>query len=354
MKKIAITGSHGKTTMAEMLFSYLSAKNYRVLIFCSNGIFDNCYNLVLKDYAHTMSDGLYDKFFVEFEDDYDYCIVELQENWAYYERLINQEHFNLLINASYSETITSFHIKEHPDFGKKYLNELNTDNILIFDEDVNVYNLSRPYQTYSLFNNCVSTFSSSSFTYQNKTYETSIIGSYMLKSLAGVTRALEVLEEFDEEIYINFLMNILVRGRFEKHIINNNYIIIDNCWRGIDDILSELFKNNIFTTDNTIVLFVPYPHEIPASDGQKQYRQNIGEYWKNNNLQVILTNSADKEETLAYFKEEYCNTGFSNYIYISDLRMAIETAIANPKTNILICGNYYYRLCRHIIEELEQ
>lgn len=357
MKKIAVTGNIGKTTTIELLFQYLTLKEKRCVLFCTNGSFDNYSNFVNRDAYSKVSNRRYQEILEQRENDCDYCLIEMTEESAYIEGLlINQAHFDLVINVNYDPKISSFHIADYPDFGFKFLNELDTEQLIMYQGDQETYHLQRPYTTFNDFTILNSSFNGTSFQYEGITYNTSLINKHIIRSLAAATKGIETLNEFDNDIYNQFLASAFIRGRFEKHIIGNKNIIIDTGWNGIDNILKDIQEENIFTPINqTTIIFVPHPHILPTSEQAIQGRKAKALYLKDNNIDIVLTNSLDGDNTLNYFEAEFVNpTDYQNYNYIANNTDALEYAFNSDRLNILILGSYATRYFRHLIEEKEQ
>lgn len=355
MKKIAVLGNIGKTTTIELLFQYLTLKGYRTMLYCTNGVFDNT-SLVNKDSFNYVSDDMYRDFIEDKEEYYDYCLVEMTEESAYLDLLINQSFFQLVINASFDPIIYDFHQDEYSDFGFKFLRELDTNQLIIKDSDADTYQLSRPYSTYSSFEIVSTSFNGTNFIYNNKTYFTNLINNNILIDLAGVTKAIELLNEFDEDIYTDFLQQAFVRGRYEKHYVNNKNIIINTGWNGIDHDISDLLQENIFTPlDDTDIIFIPHPHLVTPTAKAVANRAKKGKFLKDNNIHLIITDSRDKENTLTYFEQEYAvPANYTDYVYIADKQQALDTALHSEKHNILILGSYYTRYFRYLVEQEEE
>ncbi len=290
-----------------------------------------------------MTNYYYDYFFNS-DEQYDYAICELIEESAYNNNLlINQEHFDILANVTYNKTINDAHIIEHPDFSTKIVNDINADIKICALKDNNVFNLEN---TYTDFDNIQVYGSGSSFIMNSKTYYTSLITHYLLHDLACAYNVIKQLDEYDDELFVTVVENIVIRGRYELHIKNDKVIYLDTGWYGLDDTLKELQCNNVLEFNNVIVILVPY---YCTPETAIKWRIRIANFLKDNNIHCILTDS--KKNELSDFNKYYVeSTGYSDYEYLPNFEDALNQALNSNKDYIYVMTNEKFRAFRELLK----
>lgn len=356
MKLIGITGNTGKTSVCEILYSYLLSKNYRVGVYCTNGIFINGQTIFKNNFSSNLKNDLYEEYLVAYRDDLDYAIVELTEESAYYtgkrKLKVLDETFDVMLNVSYVEYLMERHKVEHYDWGTEIPIEVKcTGKKFMFAEDLKYIpdDYKSFFTLYNDFNVVKYMLNVTTFELDGSIVDANITSKFMLHNLAAAYTVLNELNEYEKDKFIQFIQEILVRGRFELHMYKDKMVMLDTGWLSIDYSLKELFDQQMLSPDNTVVILVPFDFDEEKCKNPyvHQWRANIGKFLKDNDLHTIVT----KYDTRATFKKNYAQpNNYTDWEYIPEFKEAFDEAVEYGKHYIYICTNEQYRTFREFVK----
>ena len=338
MKILGICGNYGKTSTCELLYQYLLKKNYNVRVCCSNGVFYN--NITIQ--KNTFGSMCAAWYIEAMPKNLDFLILEINEETMYSPESyfpIYREKFECLCNVTYSEYICQKHA-DLPKFLFNIFDKINAAHKLCLDTDKELFNLT---ESYTLIKASSITFEEITFTIDEEIINSkNIISELELRNISAMAGVLKVIDEFDINILKNTLSELLIRGHFEKYIINSKKIILDTGWGSPDDALDSMPWCDL--SDVQFIL-VPFHEDKDIIDVAKNRRKITGNFFNKYNIPVILTSNYLTPEKV----HELYN--FNNLIYIEDLEEALDAALSSEKSNIYIMGNYKFRVFRELLNK---
>ena len=347
MKILGICGNYGKTSTCELLYQYLLKKNYNVGVCCSNGVFYN--NITIQ--KNTFNSMCTARYVEAMPKNLDFLILEINEETMYSPENyfpIYQEKFECLCNVTYSKGICQKHA-DSPKFLFNIFDKINAVHKLCLDVDKELFNLT---ESYTLIKASSITFEEITFTIDEEIIKKkNIVSELELRNISAMVGVLKVIDEFDINILKNTFSELLIRGRFEKYIINGKKIILDTGWGSPDSALGSMPWCDL---SNLQFILVPYREDKDINiiyedkniiDLIKNWRKTTGNFFNKYNIPVILTSNYLTPEKV----HELYN--FNNLIYIEDLEEALDAALSSEKSNIYIMGNYKFRVFRELLNK---
>ena len=324
IKKIGVTGSHGKTSTCEYLYSYLRAKNKGCLLLCTNGIFVND-TTILKDkidgnYEKTLTSdilyalcGLYDV---------EYIIIELIGELF----LASETYLPIDITA-----FTMFDEEEIAHFGTVE-NYIECKNRALKCGQISL--VSNKYSdtfyhtaTFDLINN-----------YKD-------FNKYQVENLSVAVAVLKQLNIYDE----TFEFPTLVRGRFDT--FENGRIIIDTGWGGLNNLLP------LYEGKKLKLLFVPILRpQAKLNENVLTYLNTVKDVMNNfEKIYFVIPKAAyqrlDIDLSRDYLLPLYLPENYTNVDYIFNYKEAFEKAyseLADDETLLILCRDNF-RAFRDIV-----
>lgn len=353
MKIIGICGNYGKTTTCEMIYQYLILKNYKVGLLCSNGFFVNNETKEKNTFNAIIDKSRIDQL----PEDLDYIVAELNEECVYYNEeekdpFLNN-HFDILLNVSYSPRLYEKHKDDHPDYLFKVITDIEADEKVCFNDDKEVLEkqTSLKLKTFQLPRLVNYSLTKTTFVYNNSKYTSKFSLDFELQDAAAMLYVVEYFKEFDKDVFKKFLDTCLVRGHIEIHKIKNKTIILDTGWFGLKETLVKLTETcKIVDKDNLSVILYCFPEDtVNPKPIVYQWREEAGKFINDNTIPLIISEVPDYR--IPVFENMY---KVNSYVYIYNSFDAIDHALLLDKDVIYIMGNYKFRKFREDLLNLEE
>mgnify|MGYP000950536884 CR=1 FL=1 len=360
MKLIGITGSCGKTSVAEIVYQYLLYIGIPVSLYSSNGNFVNGLTRV-KDYLQTT---LYRKDLDELlhtdeENGIEYAIIEITAESVKRKDTVHMLPYEVIAMTNfYSGLSNHFDSKEEYLMCKREILSKSSKKLLLWIEDRN-YDFFKDldHQTYGYANNANyqlivvdNTINGLDLNYKGVSFKTNLITAYHARNVSCALAILDSLSLLKMEVFKEFSKNVFIRGRFEKFICKGKNIVIDTGFLGADMLLIGLEK--ILGNRNFKTIFSIH-HYDEVTEWVKKSRKRVGEYLKWSKF-IYLTNPLNKDNALEIFRNDVVGLDYNNYKYISDPEEAVRMALneLNEDETIVIFAREHYRKYRSILENI--
>jgi len=363
MKLIGITGSSGKTSVAEIVYQYLLYRGYNASLYCSNGMFCNGLTRV-KDFFQTT---LYGKELLEFleedkKNEVEYAIIEITAESVNRNDSVHLLPYDVVALTNFFSGLHNHFEGENHYFNckKTILSSQKTKNILIRYEDPNYsmfsdldhitygYSDEADYQMVVVNN----TINGLKLYYDKEWFTTNLITGYHGRNMACALAILSVLEIMDIHEFKEFAKNIFIRGRFEKFTIKDKTVIIDTGFVGTGLLLSGLEQTIGNKNYKTIFSNV---HYSDVNDWVINARKNVGKYLKESKFIYLTNPTNEKDEEEIFLRDVIADNNFTRYKYIPSIKDACLYALNeldNNETLVIICRNHY-REYRKVLENLK-
>ena len=362
MKLIGITGSFGKTSVAEIVYQYLLFKGYNTSLYSSNGLFLNGLTRdkdFLQTTLHHIDLGILLK--EDEENNVDYAVIEITAESVKRNDKVHQYEYEIIALTNFNENLHNhFDSREDYYYCKRNILESNkTKKILLRLDDPNYswfsdikhktfgYTDNANYQTIVLDN----TIDGLKLKCDGVSFETNLITAYHARNMVAAIAILKELQIFDINSFITFAKNVFIRGRFEKYYCNDKDIIIDTGFGGIDLVLNGLEK----TLDNTNykMIFSNY-HYDNITDWVKNSRKRVGKHLRRSQY-IYLTSPNDNPNEESIFINEVMDQSFKNYKYIPNIKEACAIALSELEKDevLIIIAREHYRDYRKVLEEIK-
>src|SRR5690554_5543117 len=335
MKLIGITGSSGKTSVAEIVYQYLLYRGYNASLYCSNGMFCNGLTRV-KDFFQTT---LYGKELLEFleedkKNEVDYAIIEITAESVNRNDSVHLLAYDVVALTDYFSGLYNHFEGENHYFNckKTILSSQKTKNILIRYEDPNYsmfsdiehftygYSDEADYQMVVVNN----TLNGLKLYYDKEWFTTNLITGYHGRNMACALAILSCLDVMDIHKFKEYAKNIFIRGRFEKFLIDDKTIIIDTGFVGTGMLLSGLEQTLGNKNYKTIFSNVHYQD---VNDWVKDARRNVGRYLKESKFIYLTNPSNEKDEKEIFLRDVIADDNFDKYKYIPNIKDACRSAL---------------------------
>ena len=362
MKLIGITGSCGKTSVAEIVYQYLICCGYSTSLYSSNGLFVNGLTKE-KDYLQTT---LYHKALKDnLEDDeksgVQYAVIEITAESIARRDKVHLFPFEVVALTSFFDNLYNhFNNKVHyyeckrtileSSNAKKVLLRLEERNYLMFNDiphEIYGYSPNSNYQLIVLDNN----INGLKLSFNNTIFETNLITAYHARNIACALAILSSIDILDMEKFKDFAKKIFIRGRFEKIQYKGKNIILDTGNAGADILLLGMEKT--LGNDNYKIIYTNKGHKN-INNWVLRARKNAGNYLKRSKF-IYLVNPDNKNNIEEDFVNNViCDNTYKQYKYISNINDVCIEAINNLQENetLIIFTRENYRLYRNYIENL--
>lgn len=360
MKLIGITGSIGKTSVAEIVYQYMLYQGIPTTLYCSNGNFVNGLTRV-KDFFQTT---LYHKDLTRLleedrESNIKYGIIEITAESAKRLDEVHKKDFEVIaLTNFYSGLHNHFNSRDEYLLCKREVLKGNTKKVLLWSGDRN-YKLFNDisHETYGylekdkyrliVMNN---TIDGLDLIYQGVRFRSNLLTAFHARNMSCALAILESMNILDMIAFKEYAKAILIRGRFEKFICNGANIIIDTGLVGADMLLIGLEKTLGNRNFKTIFSTLHYENITPWV---KESRKRVGDYLKRSKY-IYLNSPTSNEDEEEIFINDVVGSDYKEYSFIPNPRDAIELALKelNDDETIVIFARSHYRMYRSILEEI--
>lgn len=361
MKLIGITGSCGKTSVAEILYQYLLFQGIPTSLYSSNGNFINGLTRVKDFFQTTLYHKDLEGLLSEDENsNIEYGIIEITgESVKRLDEIHSLDFEVIAMTNFYSGLHNHFNSKEEYLNCKRDILKGNTKKVLLWSGDKSYPLLNDiTHETFGYLENdnyrlivMNNTIEGLDLIYQNIRFKTNLLTAYHARNLSCALAILESLSLLDMKVFKEYAKNIFIRGRFEKFVCNGVNIIIDTGLVGAATLFIGLEKtigNNNF---KTIFSTLHYDNITPWVT---ESRKRVGNYLKQSKF-IYLTSPTNNDQEEEIFINDVVGKDFRNYSFIKNpkdaVRLAINELIADE--TIVIFARGHYRMYRNILEEIK-
>ncbi|HEY8364059.1 MAG TPA: Mur ligase family protein [Haloplasmataceae bacterium] len=362
MKLIGITGSCGKTSVAEIVYQYLLYVGYKVSLYCSNGLFVNGLTREKDFFQSTLYGKELDEFLKEdVENEVNYAIVEITAESVKRNDTVHLLPFDVVALTNFYRGLHNhFDSKEHYlSCKRKILTSSNVKEVLLRLEEPN-YNLfsdikhltygysdQANYQLKVLDNK----IDGLHLIYDGVEFRTNLITGYHARNMACALAILSCLNILDINAFKKYAQNIYIRGRFERLKVGNKNIVIDTGFVGADMLLLGL-EQTVGNTNFKIIYSSVHYNE--PNEWIKNARSRVGEFLRRGKF-IYLTNPKNALDEEDIFIHDVMNNEPVNYRYIPTLEQACKIALDELKEDetLVIFAREHYRKYRHCFENIQ-
>lgn len=335
LKKIAITGTKGKTTTAFMIKNMLEKAGYNVGIIGTIGVFYNDKYIMLEN-TTPESYILEEIFYKMREEKIDYVIMEVSSQSLKYNRIYNQQ---FLYSIWTNIEIEHIGANEHSDYNDYLMSKLH-----VFTYSKNAIINGKSQELEKIINKCKN--ENVNYIIQNEIINMNLklAGNYNLDN-AKLAFALGKELGIEKDIIIKGIEETIVKGRCENVFENEDIkIIVDfahekNGTKNFLLTMKEYIKENQ-KFKRIVVIFGCGGNR--AKERRYGMGEVVGEFADfailtadNSRYEKTIDIINDIETTIKNFKK--LNDLENGYIIIENRFEAIKYAILNSKKGDLIC-----------------
>lgn len=293
IKIIGISGTVGKTSVAELIYQYLGFVHIKAALMGTSGIKKNitdsvanfpCTSAPTKEYLcgfliDCLELGIE---YVVLETTVESTTVKVYENLDF--EVIGVTNFLQNVVRSFKNDKEYFTLKMQ--LFKNTINKglvLNERYIKPYDEYADFSNETLKNQKVFLYNrNQVNAFTNAtgelSFIFNNETFTTSLLSSVNLDNVLCLFGILQALEMFDLYQVKRFLMQVTIPGRLEAFYLRGRNIVIDTGYNGISGVI-PYFNESGFKTTHILLSTYFFDNDRDADPLTIMYRNNKGLYF---------------------------------------------------------------------------
>jgi UDP-N-acetylmuramoyl-L-alanyl-D-glutamate--2,6-diaminopimelate ligase len=346
LKMIGITGTNGKTSIAQLLYQALTALSYKVMVIGTIGA--KCGDFY-EELENTTPDivTLARLYHLAYQMGCEYVVMEVSSHAISLNR-IDKVKYDICIFTNISN--------EHLDYHKTFIDYLNVKARLfsnIKDDGYALINIDDENSNF-IIQHCtkgkVLTFGKKSFQYQltdivesdkglefkinNHNFKTSLLGSFNAYNLSPIYIILKLLKVEDSKVAETFMLLTPIPGRMERLNINNYNIIID--FAHTPDAMEKVIKYvNNFKKGRLLCLFGC------GGNRDKTKRPLMGKIATQLcDFAIISDDNPRYENSSSIIQDIVKGITKTNYVIISDRKQAIKEAVRmlNPNDTLLILG----------------
>lgn len=364
MKLIGITGSCGKTSVAEIVYQYLLFKGHNASLYSSNGMFVNGLTRQKDFFQTTLYGKDLEKLLEEdAENNVEFAVIEITAESVKRNDTVHLLAYDVVaLTSFYSGLHNHFDNKENYYLCKRLiLTNPNAKKVLLRMEDNNYTMFSDiKHITYGYSNEANhqmlvinNTLNGLKLFYKGEYFNSNLISAYHARNIACALAILEEVNAFDYPIFKDFAKNIFIRGRFEKVICNNKTVIIDTGYSGSGIILSGL--ETTLGSMNYKVIFSIVLYDI-VNDWVKNSRKQTGKFLKRSKFIYLTNPTNDNDVESTFLNEMIVDNDFNQYKYIPDINDVCKYALRDLKEDevLIIFARDYYRQYRNILMNINE
>lgn len=347
LKIIGVSGTVGKTTVAELIAGYLNfigkrtfyigtsglhckAANYNqrnfpstsptsvemLKTFIHGAYFYHCEYLVIEVTAETISTGIYDNL------DFDlYCFTNLKRNIVRSfknDRIYLENKLSIFKRAKVHKVISSFKNSE-----LNYLLKTLGVNLKLFKQRHFVDHKTCKLTMYL----------------DDVEYKTNLLSSINAENAACFYMAIKELELLNIPLLKQYFNSVIIPGRLESLNMAGRQIVIDTGYGGVEG-LTPFFKE--LKNVNIIAVMSSYyfDNDNDFSENLKEKRKQRAKLVYDHSKKMVLTATHRRVKTMSATKEQcvldQLQKGAPNAIQIYNRMEAIKWAVNNSKPSDLI------------------
>lgn len=273
MKIIGITGSYGKTSVAEILYRCLINSKIKTSLYCSNGFFVNSKTKTQNSFRINLHKNDYIEHFKSDEKTgVEYVILEIAIESMIYDLKLEELTYDLIVMTNYDPSkITVFsdicgHLQAYQKLLKSQKNILmhsDGSNAVTLKLGIHVNNAS-VHNHGCTFDNVNVSHRGIDFTYKGKKYQSILQTRFHLENLLCTVAILERIHEFKPQKFRKSIKKINVEGRMELVNFRNKKIFIDNINHSIKESVESIVK--VYRTYNYKIFLSALPQHFGCVD----------------------------------------------------------------------------------------
>lgn len=350
IKKIAVTGTEGKTTTTTIIYNFLKSTQSDCLLIGSNGIFSYCNmrnEFIKTENTTPLLEDVYE-FLIKKNFRYDYLIMEVSSQAIATNRILGFS-FDSVILTNIDQDHLDFHHTKCDYMHTKGEIFINKPTLLVLNKDdlafdyfnrlniAKVYSYGESKSDFQIKNINANLFGTEFMITKNKkTYRVNslLIGKF---NAYNITAALTVIYSLGYKIekFIAFINDFsVVSGRMEKYFLNNRLVIVDyahteTAVKEVFNFIAPFKKNRLITV-------------IGAGGERERYKRKVyGTVSSIYSDYVYFTEDNSRDEKVEYIINDMIkDVTKANYEVIYNRYLAIEAALKNSSDDdiILILG----------------